>query len=393
MDSITHGLTGALIGKGFFAGRGEPASDGARRVAVFAATVGAVFPDMDVLLGPITRNDLATIQLHRGATHSFLCVPIFAVLLAALTRAYARRRELATPSWGELAVIYGLGIASHILLDLMTSFGTMIWAPWNHTRATWDLVFIIDFTMTAIVLVPQVAARVYHARQRSLVRAARAWSLLTLCGLAAAWLLRVAGFPASPWAVAAASLLFAALFFLPAWRGWGFEVPRAAWGRAGLLALAAYLGVCAAAHHVALTRVEEFAASRRLRVEQLGALPLPPSAAHWTGLIRTPEGVYEARFDLLRRNPSSEPPAFHFFADAAPNAYLDAARRLPKAQTFLWFARFPVFRYADRGDRKTVEISDRRFFSRENRRPLFTFRVTLDAAGRVLQQGLATGAR
>ncbi len=392
MDPLTHGLTGALIGKAFFAERDTPPPSGAGRVAVFAATVGAVFPDIDVMLGPITRNDMATIELHRGVTHSFLCLPIFAVLLALLTRWYARHRGREAPSWGMLAVIYGLGIASHILLDLITSFGTMIWSPWNRTRVQWDLAFIVDFTMTAIMLVPHVVQRIYRARDGSLVRATRAWVVFTLLVLAAEGMLRAAQFPVSRVTVVAASLVFAALFFLPAWGGWGFRVRRSTWAYTALLVLVAYLSLCAAAHHAALERVEQFAATRGLRVEQLGALPLPPSAADWSGLVRTPDGVYEAQFHLLSRNPGSEP-AFHFVGDTAPESYIEAAKQLPGVQTYLWFARFPVFHFVNRGDQKIVEISDLRFFSRGNRPPSFTYQVAFDAVGRMVQQGLIRGVR
>jgi len=392
MDPLTHGLTGALIGKAFFAECGTPPPSGAGRMAVFAATVGAVFPDIDVILGPITRNNMATIELHRGVTHSFLCVPIFAVLLALLTRWYARHRGRDTPSWGMLAVIYGLGIASHILLDLITSFGTMIRSPWNRTRVQWDLAFIVDFTMTAIVLVPHVVQRIYRVREGNLLRATRAWVVFTLLVLAAEGMLHAAQFPISRVTVVAASLVFAALFFLPAWGSWGFRVRRSTWAHTGLLVLVAYLSLCTAAHHAVLERVEQFAAGHGLRVEQLGALPLPPSAAHWSGLVRTPDGVYEARFDLLSRNLGSKP-AFHFVGDTAPESYIEAAKQLPGVQTYLWFARFPVFRFVDRGDQKIVEISDLRFFSRGNRPPPFTYQVAFDAAGRAVQQGLVRGVR
>src|SRR2546426_8639930 len=126
MDTITHGIVGALIGKAFFAGHGDATrADGtaAQRaagqfaglgsppeaprwnrgecVATAAATLGAVFPDVDVIFGPIVRNDLAVIELHRSITHSLLCLPVFAVVLAALTRWYARRRALESPSWAR----------------------------------------------------------------------------------------------------------------------------------------------------------------------------------------------------------------------------------------------------------------------------------------------------
>ncbi len=355
----------------------------------FAAVLGSVFPDSDLVAELFSKSDLAVIEFHRGVTHSFVCLPFFAAVLAALTRWYARRRRIEAPSWGELTLIYALGIASHILLDLITSFGTMIWSPWKHNRASWDLVFILDFSMTAIVLLPQAAAWVYREPERSFSRALRLWGVFTAGAAGIAAMLRLASFGFSPWIVVAASLLVAALLFLPSWRGWGFQVRRASWCRAGLVALAAYLGVCATAHHAALGRVQQYAACHNLRVENLGALPLPPSAARWDGLIRTPDGVYEGRMNLL----TGDSAEFRFIADSPPNGYLAAARRLPKTQTYLWFARFPVFRFAERGDLAVVEISDLRFFGRPGRPNPFTFRVTFDAAGRGIEQGLVVTRR
>jgi len=168
------------------------------------------------------------------------------------------------------------------------------------------------------------------------------------------------------------------------------------------------------AHQAALRRVEQFAAARGLRVVRLGALPLPPFLAWWDALIRTPEGVYEARFDLFRsyrRGPApdsaskasnGEFPTFHFFADSPPNGYLEAARQLPRVKTYLWFARFPVFRYTqspdpgpvpaklgEAGSLHIIEIHDLRFFQLGRRPAPFTFRVTFDAAGHVVEQGWA----
>jgi hypothetical protein len=55
--------------------------------------------------------------------------------------------------------------------------------------------------------------------------------------------------------------------------------------------------------------------------------------------------------------------------------------------TYLWFARFPTIRYARQGDRNIVDFSDWRFFNRSDERPMpFTFRVVLDADGRLLEE-------
>ena len=119
MDPVTHGITGALLGKGYF-------SDRNGRVAIFAATLGAVFPDIDTVADAISRDPLAIVKYHRGITHSFVGLPFFAAILAWLTRWAARRLQIEAPSFGVLTLIYGVGIASHILLDGMTSFGTRI---------------------------------------------------------------------------------------------------------------------------------------------------------------------------------------------------------------------------------------------------------------------------
>ena len=395
MDTLTHGIAGALIGKAFFA---EPGRTGqAARVATLAATLGSIFPDSDVGAELLSRNDLALLQIHRNVTHSFVCLPIFAAALAALTRWYARRRGWETPSWAALTGIYAAGLASHILLDLVTSFGTMIWSSLSYSRAAWDLVFIIDVALTGIVLLPQAAAWVYRKPEQSFPRAWCLWGLFTAAMLLLAWLARAVGFGFSPWTVAGVPVLLAALFFLPRWRGWGFRVPRSSWCRAGVYALVAYLGVCAIAHHAARRQVEEFAASRHLRAERLGALPLPPSAAHWDGLVRTPDGVWEARINvwdgLLAGRRSEQTAAFHFFADTAPNSYREAAEQLPEVRTFLWFARFPVFRFRERGRQADIEVSDLRFFSRGRHPAPFTFRVTFDTAGHVLSQGWVRAAQ
>src|ERR1700735_361688 len=124
MDTITHGIAGALIGKGFFSRR-------AARVAIFSATVGAMFPDLDVVAEIFSRDPLAIVKYHRAITHSFIALPFFAAILAWLTiagaeflkRKYSGFHDLESPSWIMVTVLYGIAIASHILLAGLTSFG------------------------------------------------------------------------------------------------------------------------------------------------------------------------------------------------------------------------------------------------------------------------------
>src|SRR5260370_26268820 len=160
MDTITHGIAGALIGKAVFRGEDLLISGqmNRRRVVTWALMLGAIFPDSDVLREIFSDNELLIVTWHRSITHSLVCLPLFALALAGLTRLLARRFKWAAPGFGALTGIYAVAILSHILLDLVTSFGTLIWSPIKLSRPACHLIFIIDFTFTPVPLLPQLPA-------------------------------------------------------------------------------------------------------------------------------------------------------------------------------------------------------------------------------------------
>jgi membrane-bound metal-dependent hydrolase YbcI (DUF457 family) len=381
MDPITHGITGALVGKGFF-------SDRQGRVATFAATLGAVFPDVDLVAELASRDPMAIVKYHRGITHSFVALPFFAAALAWLTRLVARRRGIATPSWGSLTIIYGVGIASHILLDGTTSFGTRMWTPFSQKRVAWDLMFIIDFVLSACVLLPQVVAWIYNqeARERSLssARAKKMWALFSVAALVIWAVALFADYPFHLWIVGLASALLAAFFFMPGVNGWGLRVRRSRWCQAGACVTLAYVFLCAAAHHAAMNRVRNFAEDNRIAVVRMGALPIPPSLLDWGDLIRTPDGVYQTRFDLRH----AEHPSFSFVADSAPNAFVARALQLPDVELYWNFARFPTIRTSVMDNDSIVDFGEHRFTNGNRRAPQpFSYRVIFDNAGNVVAEG------
>ncbi|HTS13885.1 MAG TPA: metal-dependent hydrolase [Candidatus Limnocylindrales bacterium] len=380
MDPITHGITGALLGKAYFSKREA-------RVSIFAATLGAVFSDVDVVAEAISRDPLAIIKYHRGITHSFVALPFFAALLAWLTRWAARRFKLESPSWAMLTLIYGVGLASHIILDGMTSFGTRMWTPISSTRVAWDLLFIIDFTFTSIALLPQVIAWIYADRARSAFRAALMWIIFTAAAFLA-WRITIAfDVEFHVWVLLAASAIFAVLFFFPAIRAWGFGVSRVSWCRAGTYVMVAYLFACGLAHHAALARVRAFADANHIVVERIAALPVPPSLFEWGDAIRTSKGVYAARFDLRDRNP----PFFRFSPDSPPDAFTARALELPEVRLYWNFARFPVIHSFAEGDHHIVQFGENRFVDRRRGGPQpFTYDVIFDSSGNVVEQGWLT---
>jgi membrane-bound metal-dependent hydrolase YbcI (DUF457 family) len=400
MDTITHGIAGALIAKAAFRGQdmlgAKPVNR--QRVITWSLMLGAIFPDSDVFRKFFSHNQLLILTWHRSITHSLVCLPIFAVALAALTRWFVHRRKWDAPSFTALIVVYAVAILSHILLDLVTSFGTMVWSPLNWSRPAWDLIFIIDFTLTAIFLVPQIVAWVYTKAERLQRRALGSWIVFAVAAVGVAAIGMSVGAPISPRAIFAAIVILAAVFFLPGIRRWGLRVRLTSWNLAGLLMALGYIGAAAVAHHAALERVDKFSSSMRLDVQSQGALPFPPSLWHWDGLVLTPHGVYELRMDLggestdvqaaVNPDDADSSLTYRFYPDAAPNPYIEAAKGLPEVQTVLWFARFPVTRFHKEGTDAVVEISDLRFPQMRPDRPSsFTYRVRLAADLTVLSQG------
>src|SRR5438034_577619 len=332
MDTITHGIAGALIGKAIFRGQDMFASHPMNRgrIITWSLMFGAIFPDSDVLRDIFSHDRLLVITWHRSITHSLVLLPLSAVLLAGITRAIASLRKWEAPSFTALTGIYAIGILSHILLDLVTSFGTMIWSPLRWSRPAWDLIFIIDFTLTAILLVPQLLAWVYAHPEKVRRRAVGMWLVFVPVPFLIAKIAAIAGAPISDRVVLSAIVILAVLFLLPAFLGWGLKIQHDTWNRAGLAAAVIYVACTVYAHHVAFSRIQKFAELDHLQVESIGALPLPPSLWHWDGLVRTTRGVYELRMDLADK-PVNDGELLalehHYYPDAPPNSYIEIATR------------------------------------------------------------------
>ena len=400
MDTITHGILGALIGKAFFAPdpprngvswREPPQTPG--RVAIVATTLGAIFPDIDVFAGPLAHNSLAIMTWHRNITHSLVILPIWALLLAAITQWLARQIRWPAPGFTDLAAIYAVGLASHIFLDLITAFGTMIRAPLNYARPAWDWVFIVDLSVTSLVLLPQLAAWAFQRPKRAPYRALPLWALCSGAAFLVSALVQRMEVPFPYEAAAGVAAIFAIFLVLPLRRGMGTRVGRAKWCRVGVALVGAYLAFAAAMHHSALQQVTEFASENHVPAQSIAALPMPPSPALWAGLIATPDIIYRLQFNELVQ----EPVKFQVFPQAAPNRFIDAARQLRDVQTFLWFARFPLFQYSERDGQSIVQIIDLRYYgmragaqpssSMSTPRSNFAFQVVFAPDGHVISHG------
>src|SRR5215831_1753906 len=177
MDTITHGIAGALIAKAIFRGEDMFGSQAIRqdaglkpgatfkpvhsRIVTWALMLGAIFPDSDVFRDMFSHDKLLIVTWHRSITPSLILMPLWALLLAWITHEFCQWRKWEAPSLAALVGIYAVGILSHILLDLVTTFGTMIWSPLRWSRPAWDMIFIVDFTLSGVLLAPQLLAWIY----------------------------------------------------------------------------------------------------------------------------------------------------------------------------------------------------------------------------------------
>ena len=144
MDNVTHSLTGLVLAQ---AGLGRT-SRGATAAAIIASNI----PDIDILFG--LSGTASYLQHHRDVSHSIVGAPLLAVALALGLRATVRGSRFL----GLLAAAVA-GVAGHVFMDLWTSYGTRVLAPFDRTFYTWDLVFIVDPVVLALLLVAALLAR------------------------------------------------------------------------------------------------------------------------------------------------------------------------------------------------------------------------------------------
>jgi len=153
MDTLTHALSGALIGRATAGDTGAlPLS---RRLALGA--VAAAFPDADIVMS--LGHPIAYLLNHRGLTHSLVALPVWALLLAWL----AARLWRDPRGWRPYLAITALGVGIHIAGDLITSYGTMIFAPLSDVRVALGTSFIIDLYFSGIILAGLVASCFWRA--------------------------------------------------------------------------------------------------------------------------------------------------------------------------------------------------------------------------------------
>lgn len=308
MDTLTHGLLGALTIRALPKRDSEISLGEVTLLGLFAA----MFPDVDYLL--LWVNPLQFLSdWHRGATHSFVMLPLWALALGLLAALAVR----APWKWPRYSQVCAIALASHIVADLLTPFGTQIFNPLSDYRAVIGTTFIIDVYFSVIVVAGLLASHL--ARRRPYQR---------------------------PLALAAVALLVA------------------------------YIGTQAYFRSLALGLGREHAAHAGLEPNALHTLPQPFSPTYWHVILETDQHFEAAYLDVapvpwqrgFTRLLTAVITGNNHTALAAVDRYLPATdtgwRRYPKISTseplvlaawqrdefsrFRKFARYPVLYRVDR---------------------------------------------
>lgn len=172
MDTLTHGLSGALLGRAT-AGKADPQALPVRR-RVLIGFLAAMAPDLDFVIGYL--GPVEYMLHHRGVTHSLILLPVWAFLLAKLAAlAWQRDRP-----WRAYIGIIAMSLGLHIAGDWITSFGTILFAPFHDGRYGIGTTFIIDLWFTGILLAGLLACWAWKASRVPAIA-----GLAVLCGYVA----------------------------------------------------------------------------------------------------------------------------------------------------------------------------------------------------------------
>ena len=336
MDTLTHALSGALLARATVS-KGAPARSIPRRIA--AGFFACAAPDLDFVIG--YAGPVAYLEQHRGVTHSLLLLPLWALVLSWLLAKILREPDGrgGKAGWRALYGVTALSLAAHIAGDVITGFGTMVFAPLSSWRAALGTTFIIDLWFSGIIL---------------------------------------AG-------------LVLSLFFRRS------RVPAIA----ASVVLAGYVGFQYVQKEKALEFARAYSEMQNLENGRITAHPRPVSPFNWTVFVSTPAEHHFAHINLVRREPRPYRPGDGFIA-RVDSPYLPLERAAWVVQTryghppadalgkeawsspglafFRWFADLPAFDGMTEGS-TCLWFTDLRFLTPGRDGMPFRFGACRDAPG------------
>ncbi|NMH24661.1 metal-dependent hydrolase [Flavobacterium solisilvae] len=132
MDSVTQIVLGAAVANEVL---GKKLGN---KAILYGAILGTI-PDLDVLVGKFL-DPLTATYIHRGLSHSTLFFLLFSPVLAFVIQKIEKNNNV---KFKEALICSFLGLQTHALLDLFTTWGTQLFWPLE-TRFSLQSIFVID---------------------------------------------------------------------------------------------------------------------------------------------------------------------------------------------------------------------------------------------------------
>lgn len=296
MDNITHSLTGLALSRAGF-NRLCPR-------ATLLLILSANAPDIDIVA--LRNGALRYLEVHRGYTHSLICLPLMALLAVLVTAAIYRQRL----PWLKAWLLCCLGVASHLLLDWTNSYGIRLGLPFSSRWFYLDLNGLFDIWILCILVLAAIWPSFVNLVSKEI---------------------------GDRRSTGRGSAIFALIFFLC------FDLARVALHNRAYAQLNARLYDGAAPLNLA-------------------ALPDSFSPLQWTGIVETERTYW--RMPARSFQPLDERQATIFYKPALVPGIENAART-PPFRYFLYFARFPVWSeepiLLENARGKRIDLTDLRF--------------------------------
>lgn len=142
MDPVTHAASGAVA---MLALSSRPATFWSLPLAALACAS----PDIDLFF---IHSPLEFLFLHRGITHSFAAAPVLGLALAFCSWPLWRKSTPGAWNFPQVWLFCVCMIFLHIWLDVVTTYGTMVFLPFSHYRVRLNSLYIIDLFVTLPLL-------------------------------------------------------------------------------------------------------------------------------------------------------------------------------------------------------------------------------------------------
>lgn len=134
MDNLCHTLVGAALAQAGLKKRSP--------LGTATLLIAANLPDVDVV--SLAWGSSAGFAFRRGWTHGVLALSLWPILLGVVMVGYDRMGKQRGARFWPLAGLAAVGVVSHLLLDLLNTYGVRWLMPFSSRWFYGDTLFIVD---------------------------------------------------------------------------------------------------------------------------------------------------------------------------------------------------------------------------------------------------------